>query len=152
MAGKRDRETVVRGVVPKIGIDSFIDDLSSVDSKGSPYQDCEVPMIQTEQKTIDVPQLQFLTKVDDTLVALQRQTSMVQKIQDVPQLQIVEQTVETQMIQLTQTSESLSTAPLCQMTQAKVVEAVEIRTRLPAEPRRPAFVTAPVLENPPVVV
>ena len=26
MAGKRDRETVVRGVVPNIGIDSFIDE------------------------------------------------------------------------------------------------------------------------------
>ena len=66
VAGKGDRETVVRGVVPNIGIDSFIDDLSSVDSKGLPHQDCEVPMIQTVQKTMDVPQLQFLNKVDGT--------------------------------------------------------------------------------------
>ena len=167
MAGKRDRETVVQGVVRNIGIDSFIDDLSSVDSKGLPYQDYEVPMIQTVQKTMDVPQLQFLNKVDDTPVALQRQTSMVQNMQEVPQmqvvektaegpqLQIVEQTVETsetQMIQCTQTSESLGTAPVCRVTQAKVVEAVEIGTRLPAELGRPVFVTAPVLENPPVVV
>ena len=85
VAGKRDRETVVRGVVPNIGIDSFIDDLSRVDSKGWPYQDCEVPMIQTVQKTMDVPELQFLDEVDDTPVALHRQTSVVQKIQEVPQ-------------------------------------------------------------------
>ena len=56
------------------------------------------------------------------------------------------------MIQRTQTSESLSTAPVCQVSQAKAVEAVEIGTRLPAEPGRPVFVTAPVLETPPVVV
>ena len=112
-------------------------------------------MIQTVQKTVDVPQLQFLNKVDDTPVALQRQTFTVQKIQEVPQMQIVEQTVEipeTHLIQCTQTSESLSTAAVCQVTQAKVVKAVEIGTCLPAEPGRPVFVTAPVLENPPVVV
>ena len=100
VAGKRDRETVVRGVVTNIGIDSFIDDLSSVHSKGLPYQDCEVPMIQTVQKTIDVPQLQFLNKVDDTLVALQRQTSMVQKIQELPQMHVVEKTVEGPQLQI----------------------------------------------------
>ena len=40
VAGKMDHETVGLNVVPNIGIDSFIDDLSSVDSKGLPYQDC----------------------------------------------------------------------------------------------------------------
>ena len=84
----------MQSVVPNIGIDSFIDDLSRFDSKGLPYQDCEVPMIQTVQKTMDVPQLQILDEVDDTPVALQRQTSMVQKIQEVPQMQILEKTVE----------------------------------------------------------
>ena len=39
---KIDHETVVRNVVQNIGIGSFIDDLSSVDSKGLIYQDCEV--------------------------------------------------------------------------------------------------------------
>ena len=38
----RDYEKVVRGVVAKIGFDSFIDDLSSVDSKGLSYKTCEV--------------------------------------------------------------------------------------------------------------
>ena len=42
VAGKFHRETVVRRVVPNIGIDSFIDDLSCVDSKGLIYKDCEV--------------------------------------------------------------------------------------------------------------
>ena len=34
-------KTVVNNVVPNIEIDSFIDDLRSVDSKGSSHQDCE---------------------------------------------------------------------------------------------------------------
>ena len=95
----------------------FIDELRSVDSKSLSYQ---VPMIQTVQKTMDVPQLQFLNKVDH---ARRFATTDIHGSEDleVPQmqvvektqLQIVEQTVETpetQMIQCTQTSESLSTA------------------------------------------
>jgi len=39
---KIDYERVVRGVVAKIGFDSFVDDLSSVDSKGLSDKTCEV--------------------------------------------------------------------------------------------------------------
>merc|ERR1712003_133744 len=39
---KIDYDTVVRGVVSKIGFDSFVDDLSSVDSKGLSDKTCEV--------------------------------------------------------------------------------------------------------------
>merc|ERR1712186_229645 len=39
---KMDYEKVVRGVVAKIGFDSYIDDLSSVDSKGLSDKTCEV--------------------------------------------------------------------------------------------------------------
>merc|ERR1712164_208039 len=39
---KIDYEKVVRGVVAKIGFDSFVDDLSSVDSKGISDKTCEV--------------------------------------------------------------------------------------------------------------
>merc|ERR1711988_1317291 len=39
---KLDYEKVVRGVVAKIGFDSFVDDLSSVDSKGLSDKSCEV--------------------------------------------------------------------------------------------------------------
>ena len=42
VAGKTNHETIVRGVVPNIGLESLIDDLSSVDSKGLNYQDWEV--------------------------------------------------------------------------------------------------------------
>ena len=42
VAGKTNHETIVRGVVPNIGFESLIDDLSSVDSKGKNNQDCEV--------------------------------------------------------------------------------------------------------------
>merc|ERR1711939_820311 len=39
---KIDYEAVVRGVVSKIGFDSYVDDLSSVDSKGLSDKTCEV--------------------------------------------------------------------------------------------------------------
>merc|ERR1712014_388889 len=39
---KIDYEKVVRGVVAKIGFDSYVDDLSSVDSKGLCAETCEV--------------------------------------------------------------------------------------------------------------
>merc|ERR1712091_709282 len=39
---KIDYEKVVRGVVAKIGFDPFVDDLSSVDSKGLSHKTCEV--------------------------------------------------------------------------------------------------------------
>ena len=48
---KIDLETVVQSVVQKIGIDSFIDDLSSVDSKGLNCQDCEVLFHVNKQST-----------------------------------------------------------------------------------------------------
>ena len=43
VAGKTDHETVEKNVVPNIEIDSFIDDISTDDSKGSSHQDCEGP-------------------------------------------------------------------------------------------------------------
>ena len=52
----------------------------------------------------------------------------------------------------TQTFESLGTAPVCQTTQAEIVEAVEIEVPLPAEYASLMSVTEPVLEVPPVVV
>merc|ERR1712217_5303 len=42
MGAKIDYEKVVRGVVAKIGFDSYVDDLSSVDSKGLSDKTCEV--------------------------------------------------------------------------------------------------------------
>ena len=42
VAGKCQHETVVRNVVPNIGLDSFMDDLNSADSKRLTCKDCEV--------------------------------------------------------------------------------------------------------------
>merc|ERR1712048_854736 len=39
---KLDYEAIVRGVVKKIGFDSYVDDMSSVDSKGISDKTCEV--------------------------------------------------------------------------------------------------------------
>merc|ERR1711877_77783 len=50
---KIDYEKVVRGVVAKIGFDSYVDDLSSVDSKGLSDQTCEV-MVRINKQSPDI--------------------------------------------------------------------------------------------------
>ena len=110
------------------------------------------------QATTRIEVSQFLNEVVDMLDAVQRQVSMVQKIQKIiknPRLQIVEQIVEVPEIQMfddTQTSESLGIAPVRQVAQVENVEVIEIGALLPAESAPPMSVTAPALEVPPVVV
>merc|ERR1712186_258403 len=48
-----DYESVVRGVVGKIGFDSFVDDLSSVDSKGLSDKTCEV-LVRINKQSPDI--------------------------------------------------------------------------------------------------
>merc|ERR1711862_287029 len=50
---KIDYEKVVRGVVAKIGFDSYVDDLSSVDSKGLSDKTCEV-LIRINKQSPDI--------------------------------------------------------------------------------------------------
>jgi S-adenosylmethionine synthetase len=50
---KFDYERVVRGVVAKIGFDSYVDDLSSVDSKGLSDKTCEV-LIRINKQSPDI--------------------------------------------------------------------------------------------------
>jgi len=50
---KIDYEKVVRGVVQKIGFDSYVDDLSSVDSKGLSYKTCEV-LVRINKQSPDI--------------------------------------------------------------------------------------------------
>ena len=53
--------------------------------------------MQTVQKTVEIPQVQFLDKVVDIPVVVQRQVPMVQKVQktlEVPQLQIIDKVVD----------------------------------------------------------
>ena len=100
-------------------------------------------MDQTVQKTVETPQQQCIDKVVEDLVV------------HVPQVQIVGKTDEIPEIRTdvgSQTFESLGTAPVCQSTQAEIVEAVEIEVPLPAEYASLMSVTEPVLEVPPVVV
>ena len=105
---------------------------------------------------IEAPELQFLDKVDDMpVVVVQRQVSMVPKSQktiEIPPLQKTVETPETGMIQRIHTSESLGNAPVHQVAQGEIVEAVEIEVPLPAEFASLMSVTEPVLEVPPVVV
>merc|ERR1719387_1919129 len=48
-----DYEKVVRGVVKKIGFDSYVDDLSSVDSKGLSDSTCEV-LVRINKQSPDI--------------------------------------------------------------------------------------------------
>merc|ERR1719372_23934 len=50
---KIDYEQVVRGVVEKIGFDSYVDDFSSVDSKGLSYKSCEV-LVRINKQSPDI--------------------------------------------------------------------------------------------------
>jgi len=50
---KIDYEKVVRGVVAKIGFDSYVDDLSSVDSKGLSDKTCQV-MVRINKQSPDI--------------------------------------------------------------------------------------------------
>jgi len=50
---KVDYDTVVRGVVKQIGFNSYVDDLSSVDSKGLDFKTCEV-MVRINKQSPDI--------------------------------------------------------------------------------------------------
>merc|ERR1711977_783476 len=52
-SAKLDYEKVVRGVIAKIGFDSYIDDLSSVDSKGLSDTTCEV-LVRINKQSPDI--------------------------------------------------------------------------------------------------
>ena len=98
----------------------------------------QIPMDQTVQKTMEIPHLQCVDEVIDVPaeVAVQApHVHIVGKTVEEPQSQIVEnaETPEIQMVRGTETSESLSIAPVCWSTQAEIVEAVEIGALLPAE-------------------
>ena len=116
----------------------------------------QVPMVQTVQKMMEIPQPECIDTVIDDPVVQVPQMRVMDKTVEGPQLQIIEQIVEipaeTQMIQSARTSESSVTAPVCQMTQAEIGEVIEIGASIPAKSASSILVTAPVLENSPVVV
>ena len=82
-------------------------------------------MTQTVQKTTEILQLQFpdhLIDVPLAFVVLVPQMQVVSETVEISQWDVVEKSAETPEIQTihgTQTSESLSTAPVCQMAQSE---------------------------------
>merc|ERR1711916_74501 len=61
--------------------------------------------VQTVQKTVEVPQLQFIDKVVDIPVEAQRQIPMVQTVQktiEIPQLQYIDKVVDVPVVQVVQ--------------------------------------------------
>ena len=59
---------------------------------------CEMPMVLTAQKTVEVPQLQFINKVVDSPVVAQRQISWSRLCSrtpwKIPQLQVLDKVVD----------------------------------------------------------
>ena len=134
----------------------------------------QVPRVQVLEKTAEIPQLQKVEKIAEktqtqTIQGTRApesltQTGHVEELVEVSKgfspdtvqqrfgKQMIEIPAETQMIQSARTSESSVTAPVCQMTQAEIGEVIEIGASIPAESASSILVTAPVLENFPVVV
>ena len=101
------------------------------------------------QKTIEIRQLQFTDKLVDVPAVLVVQVPRVQVVVEtveIPQLPFVEkigEITESRTVQDTQASESVDTALVRQVTQAEMVDVVEIG----AEFASPIFVTAPVVKG-----
>ena len=142
----------------------------------------QVPRVQVLEKTAESPQLQNVEKIGEipqtrtiqgtqapesltiTPVCQVRQTRHEEELVEVSKVfspdtvqqrfgkQMIKIPAETQMIQSARTSESSVTAPVCQTTQVEIGEVIEVGASIPAESTSSIFVTAPVLENSPVVV
>ena len=105
----------------------------------------QVPHVHVVAETAEIPRLPLVSQIP--------QAQIVEKTVEEPQSEVVGKTAETpeiQMVRGTETSESLSIAPACQLAQARTVEAVEIGAIPLTESARSIFVTTPVLETPPV--
>ena len=132
----------------------------------------QVPMVQTVQKNMEIPQPQCIdTMVDDPHVQVPR-VQVVKKTAEIPRLQTVEkiaETPQTQTIQGTQVPQSLAITPVRQVRQTgHVEELVEVSKvfpqdtvqqrfgkqtiDVPADSASPIFDTAPILENSPAHV
>ena len=87
----------------------------------------DIPVVQTLQKTTEVPQLQCTDKVvNDPVVQVVHvpQVQVVEKTAEIPQLHVVGKVVEIpeiQTVQGAQVSESVGTALVLQVAQAEIV-------------------------------
>ena len=82
-------------------------------------------MVQTAQKTNEIPQLRCTDEVVDNPVVQVPRVQVAERTVEIPQLQTVEkidETPQTQTIQGTQTPESLGITPVCQVEQTGHVE------------------------------
>ena len=126
-------------------------------------------MVQTVQKTKEIPRLWCVDEVVGILVGQVSRVQVLEKTAEIPQSQTVEkiaETPQTQTIQCTQAHESSGITPVCQVTQTGHVEELAEVSRvfsqdtvqqrfkkqtieIPAESDSPTYVTAPILENSP---
>merc|ERR1719284_1005822 len=84
-------------------------------------------MVQTVQKTVEVPQLQFIDKVVDIPVVAQRQIPMVQTVQktiEIPQLQYVDKVVDVPVVQVVQVPQVQVVEKTVEIPQLQIVEKI----------------------------
>ena len=137
--------------IPQVQFLAKVDDMPVVVQR-------QVSTAQTVQKAMEVPQLQFTNKVNDIPVEAQRQISMVwtiQKTTEIPQLQCVNEVIDVPAVFVEQAPHVHvveKTAEIPQMqTVEKIGETPQTQMILSARTSE-SSVTAPVLENSPVVV
>ena len=83
------------------------------------------PMVQTVQRTKEIPQLRCIDEVVSIPVEQVSRVQVVEKTTEIPQLQTVKkiaETPQTQTIQGTQPPESSGITPVCQVAQTGHVE------------------------------
>ena len=158
--------------IPQVQFRTKVDDMPVAAQR-------QAPTAQTVQKAMEVPQFQFTNKVNDIPVEAQRQISMVRTIQkttEIPQLQCVKEVIDVPAEMAVQaphvhvvaeTAETLQLPLVSQIPQAHVVEKtaevpqMQIVEKIGETPQTQmilstrtseSLVTAPVLENSPVVV
>ena len=128
-----------------------------------------VPMVQTVQETVEIPQPECIDMVVDNPVVQVPRVQVLEKTAEITQLQTVEkiaETPQTQTIQGTQAAESSDITLVCQVAQTGHVEELAEVSRVfsqdtvqqrfgkqtienPTESESPIFVTVPILENSP---
>ena len=107
-------------------------------------------------KHIKIPLVQFLNKVDDMPVAVQRQIPMVQTVEETketPQLQVIDKVIDDPVVQVPRVQVLEKTAEIPQLQNVEKIGEIPAETQTILSARTSeSSVTAPVLENSPVVV
>merc|ERR1712196_350581 len=118
-----------------------------------------VPMVQTVQRPVEVPQIQYVDEVVEVPVTKQRQVPMVQTVQrpvEVPQVQIIDEVVDVPVtkqrhVPQVQTVEKVVEIPQLQVVE-RVVEAPQVGQTVQGAQRAVNIPCAPVRQVAPAEI